>query len=253
MKMSTAGLSDLVADGEDLALRLPVLELLFDEASDVAFFVKDRDGRYLSVNQSLAERHGFADKQEMIGKRPSDVCPGPFGAVPSERDAKILRTGQPLINHLEMQWQRPHKPCWCLTTKLLLRDEGDVVGLVGFSRDLRESVSLDEIPSGLALVLDRFEQNFSEPTSPSLLAREAGMSASRFARMIKRVFGVTPSQYISRTRINQAARLLRESDASVAEIALQAGFTDHSAFTRKFRSAMGATPSVYREALEGGE
>ena len=39
-----------------------------------------------------------------------------------------------------MQWQRPHKPCWCLTTKLLLRDEGDVVGLVGFSRDLRESV-----------------------------------------------------------------------------------------------------------------
>ena len=68
MKMSTAGLSDLVADGEDLALRLTVLELLFDEASDVAFFVKDRDGRYQSVNQSLAERHGFADKQEMIEK-----------------------------------------------------------------------------------------------------------------------------------------------------------------------------------------
>jgi PAS domain S-box-containing protein len=251
--MSTAGFSDLVADGEGLALRLPVLEMLFDEASDVAFFVKDRDGRYLSVNSSLAERHGFPNKEEMIGKRPSDVCPGPFGAVPSEQDAKILQTGQPLINHLEMQWQRPHKPCWCLTTKLPLRDRDEVVGLVGFSRDLRESVPLDEIPPGLALVLDRFEQDFAEPTSPSMLAREAGLSASQFARIMKRVFGVTPTQFISRTRINQAARLLRESDASVAEIALQAGFTDHSAFTRKFRSAMGATPTAYREALQDGE
>lgn len=249
MDLSTAGTSDLFGEGENLAVRISVLEELFDEAPEVAFFVKDREGRYLAVNRSLAERHGISNKRDLIGKRPAEVCPGAFGAVPSEQDARVLTTGRPLVNHLEMQWQLPHRPCWCLTTKLPLRNGNEVVGVVGFSRDLQESVSVEEIPPGLALALDGFESDCSAVTSPSSLARAAGMSPSRFARVMKRVFGVTPSQYISRARITTAARLLRETGLGISEVALEVGFSDHSAFSRAFRAAMGATPSEYRDAL----
>lgn len=248
MKISTKAICDLLSLDDGLALSAGVLERLFDEASDVAFFVKDRAGRYLVVNRSLAERHGFSDKAQLMGKTPGEVCPGPFGEVPTEQDARLLKNGRPMVNHLEMQWLRPHRPCWCLTTKLPLRDAtGKIIGLVGFSRDLREFVPMTDVPADLALALDAFERDYSEPASTSLLAERAGMSAARFARLMKRIFGVTPSQYISRTRINAAARLLRNSDNSVAEVAYACGFGDHSAFTRAFRTAMGITPTQYRE------
>ena len=248
MKISTNGICDLLNVEGGLALNTGVLETLFDEASDVAFFIKDSEGRYLVVNRSLAERHGFSDRELLLGKTPDEVCPGPFGEVPSEQDARVLKSGRPMVNHLEMQWLRPHHPCWCLTTKLPLRDAaGKTLGLVGFSRDLREPVPMADVPADLALALDAFERDFGEPASTSLLARRAGMSAARFARVMKRIFGVTPTQYISRTRIDAASRMLRTSDGSIAEIAHACGFGDHSAFTRAFRTAMGLTPTQYRE------
>jgi AraC-like DNA-binding protein len=63
---------------------------------------------------------------------------------------------------------------------------------------------------------------------------------------MKRYFGLTPSQYIAKTRITAASRLLRETDQSVADIALSCGFYDHSAFTRTFGKMTGTTPSRLR-------
>jgi hypothetical protein len=117
----------------------------------VAFFVKDARESYLVVNDSLIARHGLKSKSEAIGKRPCDICSGEFGRLPTEQDVKILRTGKPLIEHLEMHWYRPHKPVWCLTTKLPIRGSGGaVVGLIGFSRDVRARVERHEIPSDFA-------------------------------------------------------------------------------------------------------
>lgn len=249
MKMSTDDLSDLLARGDESFVNVEVLERLFDEAPDVAFFIKDEEGRYLSVNQSLVERHGFSRKNEMTGKRPSDICPGAFGEVPAEQDAKVISSGRALVNHLEMQWLQPHRPCWCLTTKLPLRRGSKVIGLVGFSRDLREEIPVEDIPGELALALEKLEKQCGEKWTPAILAKDAGMTAPRLARLMKRVFGVTSSQYISRTRIQVASRMLRESNASIATIALDCGFSDHSAFTRAFRSTMGLAPTQYREQM----
>jgi AraC-like DNA-binding protein len=224
-----------------------VLENLFDQVPDVAFFVKDAGGLYLTVNESLVARHGLAAKSQVIGRRPRDICPGDFGGIPSQQDAAVLRTGKPIVDHLELHWYAPHKPGWCLTTKLPLRDAGGaVVGLIGISRDVRAPVQTGEVPPGLAAALNRFEVNPAEQTTPATLARRAGLSPHRFARLMKRLFGVTPSQFIAKTRITLASRLLRESDQSVASIALTCGFYDHSAFTRAFRKLTGVAPSRAR-------
>ena len=221
--------------------------MLFDQSTDVAFFIKDASGRYVTVNQSLVERHGLRQKSQVLGKRPSDICPGDFGRIPAAQDATVLRTGRPMLDHLELHWYRPHKPGWCLTTKLPLRDaSGSVVGLIGISRDVRTPIETRDIPVEFAAALDAFENNVADHVTPSMLARRAGLSPHRFARLMKRFFGLTSSQFIAKTRIAAGSRLLRETDQSVADIALSCGFYDHSAFTRMFRAMTGVTPTQFR-------
>ena len=224
-----------------------VLENLFDQVPDVSFFVKDLTGRYTAVNASLVARHGLRDRSQVLGKRPRDICPGEFGGIPSQQDAAVLRTGRPILDHLEMHWYAPHQPGWCLTTKLPIRDgTGAIVGLIGISRDVRSPIQTYEIPPKVAEALNHFEINMADPITPAMLARRAGLPPHGFARLMKRFFGLTPSQFIAKARITVASRLLRETDDSVADIALSCGFYDHSAFTRAFRKVTGRTPSQLR-------
>lgn len=228
-------------------VEVALLEKLFDLSPDVAFFLKDSAGRYVAVNESLVARHGLKSKSQVIGKCPRDICLGDFGRIPTEQDQRVLRTGRPLVDHLEMQWHRPNDPVWCLTTKLpILDSDGTVVGLIGFSRDIRIPVEQDEIPADFASALGEFEQSLSAEVTPAWLARRSKLPSQRLARLMKRLFGLTPSQFITKSRIAAASRMLRDPDCSVAEIAHACGFYDHSAFTRAFRSATGMTPSAFR-------
>jgi len=159
----------------NLSIAAVVLAELFDHAPELAFFVKDGEGRYVAVNDSLVKRHGYRHKSQVLGRRPCDICPGDWGRLPAEQDAQVLRAGKPLVDHLERQWYLPGKPVWCLTTKLPLRDAaGQVTGLIGVSRDARAPVDPRGVPAALASALERFETNLAEPISPTLLARRAG-------------------------------------------------------------------------------
>jgi PAS domain S-box-containing protein len=232
----------------NLALAAEVLAELFDHAPDLAFFIKDGAGRYLAVNESLVKRHGYRHKSQVLGRRPCDICPGDFGRLPANQDAHVLRTGKPLLDHLEQQWYLPRRPVWCLTTKLPLRDAtGKMIGIVGISRDVRAPMDPRNIPRELATVLETFENNLAEAVTPTTLAQRAGLTPPKFARLMRRFFDLTPSQFVSKTRLAAAARLLRETDKGVSELAHECGFYDHSAFSRAFHSAMGVTPSAYRE------
>ena len=223
------------------------IEQIADLMHDTAFFIKDAAGRYLVVNRSLVERHGLGQKSQMIGRRPCDVCPGDFGRIPTEQDAQVLRTGRPIIERLELFWRRPNVPVWGLTSKLPIRDEhGRVTGLIGISKDLTSLVNREEVSPAVAQSLRHLETAYDRPVSPSSLARKARMSAARFARVIRRIHGLSPMQLITKTRITVGCRLLRETDASVADIALECGFSDHSAFTRAFRAVTGMPPTEHR-------
>lgn len=230
------------------SIDLELLATLFDRATDVAFFVKDAEGRYLAVNQSLVDRHGLIHKEDVLGKRPIEICAGDFGRVPTDQDSNVIQTGIPLVDHLEMQWHRPNEPVWCLTTKLpIVAEDGRVLGLIGFSRDIRFQVDIEDIPREFAKALDYFEVNLHELKSPSVLAKRSNMTLQRLSRLTKRLYGLTPGQLITKTRIAAASRSLLESQASISEIAHGCGFCDQSAFTRSFRSATGATPSQFKK------
>ena len=82
-------------------------------------------------------------------------------------------------------------------------------------------------------------------------AAEVGLSAFHFLRLFARVIGVTPHQYLVRSRLRHAARLLADDTRSVTDIALDVGFADLSNFVRTFHRAAGVSPRRFRQAAKG--
>ena len=82
-------------------------------------------------------------------------------------------------------------------------------------------------------------------------AAQADISPFHFLRLFANVLGVTPHQYLVRSRLRHAARLLTDDDRSVTDIAYDVGFGDLSNFVRTFRRAAGVSPRAFREASRG--
>ena len=96
--------------------------------------------------------------------------------------------------------------------------------------------------------LRHIEAHCEDVLSIDELARQAAMSPYHFLRTFRAVVGMTPHQYVLRTRLHRAALLLRRTTQPVAGIAFDCGFGDLSTFNRRFKRVMGASPSEYRGA-----
>ena len=80
-------------------LALP-LQRLFDDLPNIVFFIKDRAGRYLAVNRTMVERCGFSQKDEVLGRRPSDLFPAPLAAHYERQDQRVVRSGRAVLDQL---------------------------------------------------------------------------------------------------------------------------------------------------------
>jgi AraC family transcriptional regulator len=82
-------------------------------------------------------------------------------------------------------------------------------------------------------------------------AAQVGLSPFHFLRLFTRVLGVTPAQYVIRSRLGRAARLLAEEARSITDVAAEVGFGDLSNFVRTFHRAAGVSPRRFRQASRG--
>jgi AraC-like DNA-binding protein len=78
------------------------------------------------------------------------------------------------------------------------------------------------------------------------IAAEAGLSPYHFLRLFANVLGVTPHQYLVRSRLRHAARLLSQEERAITDVAFDVGFGDLSNFVRTFRRAAGVSPGEFR-------
>ena len=81
------------------------------------------------------------------------------------------------------------------------------------------------------------------------LAREAGMSRSRFAERFRALLGVAPMAYLSEWRLQKALAMLDDTRSSVQQIAVETGYQSPAAFTRAFAGRFGLPPTEYRRTL----
>lgn len=95
------------------------------------------------------------------------------------------------------------------------------------------------------------ELDAGRPLSLCDLASSAATSPYHFLRTFRQVAGMTPYQFLLRTRLHRAAVRLRTSDTAISTIAFDAGFNDLSTFNRRFRREMGEAPGAYRAGRTG--
>jgi len=95
------------------------------------------------------------------------------------------------------------------------------------------------------------EANSAGPIGLEAAAKQAGLSPFHFLRIFSKVLGVTPHQYLVRSRLKHAAKLLAQEETPVTDVALDVGFADLSNFVRTFRRAAGVSPRGFRKAARG--
>ncbi|MDW3176318.1 MAG: AraC family transcriptional regulator [Acidimicrobiia bacterium] len=225
------------------------LIVLFETLINVMFSVKDLDGRYVEVNSAFVRRTGKRSKRDVIGTRATDHFVAELANRYEEQDREVFETGEPLIDQLELIRRPNGELGWYLTTKLPVADEADrttLVGLVSVSRDLyapsAENIALERLQDVVAHV----RENLQSTIRVSTLAELAGCSESQLERRMRKVFGLSATQYVLRVRVDAAAKLLVETDTPLAEIATMCGFYDQPNFTRRFARLTNATPAQFR-------
>ncbi len=97
----------------------------------------------------------------------------------------------------------------------------------------------------LAAVIRTMEENIEEPMSPSVLARDVGLSTRQLERLFRRYLNRSPKRYYMELRLQRARNLLMQTDMSVINVALACGFTSPSHFSKCYRAQYDITP--YRE------
>src|SRR6266542_210510 len=91
--------------------------------------------------------------------------------------------------------------------------------------------------------VEQIARNLDEALDLETLARSACLSPFHFHRVFRGMTGETPLELIRRLRMERAAARLIESDGAITEIAFDAGYETHEAFTRAFRECFSTSPS----------
>jgi transcriptional regulator GlxA family with amidase domain len=140
---------------------------------------------------------------------------------------------------------------WYLSSKIPLFDRNDkVIGIAGAMRDVEKASDILAPYRELEAVLNYLLTHYEEKIDFHGLARLASLSLSQLDRRFKRLFQLTPQQFLLRVRLNAACQMLTSTEKGISQIALQTGFYDQSYFTKHFRRQMGATPTAYRRKYQ---
>ncbi|KTC40001.1 AraC family transcriptional regulator [Pseudomonas sp. ABAC61] len=233
-------------DIDSLLASMELIIPLLDCIPNAVFFIKDLQARYLSANLTLAQRCGFKNIQPLLGKTSAEVFPVMLGPVYTEQDQRVLRQGITIKGQLELHLYGSREPGWCLTHKLPLHGRnGEIIGMAGISLDLQAARDTHPAYERLAAVDRHIREHYSEAIRLEDLTRIANLSIAQLERYCKRIFHLTPRQMIHKARLEHASRLL-VTEEPITEVALQCGYTDHSAFSRQFKALTGLSPRQFR-------
>lgn len=237
--LQDAFVAELSNPGEWLAL--------FDCLPEVYFFAKDRHGRFMLMNAAELRLHGLTAPEQMIGKTDFDFHPRHLAEQYVREDQRVMDAGQTLPHQVWLVGDAAGDLRWFISSKTPLRGrDGRVIGVAGVMRDFRRTESLLRPYQELEGVLSHVLEHYASRLRIEDLAGMVHLSVSQFDRKFKRLFGMTPQQYILRVRINAASQALLHSDRTIAAIADETGFYDQSSFTKQFVRHAGQTPRQFR-------
>lgn len=125
--------------------------------------------------------------------------------------------------------------------------EGCIFEVLAEALRSRVSTAETKFPRWLRQTEEFLHANFSQSLVFEDVAKVAAVHPVHLARVFRQRYGCTVGEYVRRLRIEFALRQLSETDLALSEIAISAGFSDHSHFARTLKSFVGVTPSEYRK------
>lgn len=184
----------------------------------------------------------------MIAKTDHDFSPRDLADQYVAEDRRVMQTGRPVVNQAWLIPDDRDSLKWYLSSKIpLLGRSGKVIGIAGAMRDVEKASNLLAPYQEMERVLAYLFTRHAEKIDFRHLAQLASLSVSQLDRRFKRLFQLTPQQFLLRVRVNAACQMLVATDRSILQIALRAGFYDQSYFTKHFRRQMAVTPMAYRK------
>lgn len=128
----------IILKTQHLELERQMLETAFSQSPDY-LYVKDRDSRFITVNENMIRLYRYRATAEMVGLSDFDLQRPPLAEELYHREQEVMRTGVPLIDSPEHIAGRD-----LLASKVPLRDKGGrVIGLAGITRDVTERAVLE--------------------------------------------------------------------------------------------------------------
>lgn len=98
---------------------------------------------------------------------------------------------------------------------------------------------------------EEIRKNFSKANTIEEIITDVPASRRNLVRRFKQVTGITPIEYLQKTRIEAAKQLLEQSRYSILEVMLESGYNDLKTFRTLFKKTVGMTPKMYREKFSG--
>lgn len=235
-------LNDLI---RSLNMFAPVLQVL----PSTVFFVKNTQAQYVYANDTLLHRLQLPDMAALIGKTSEDLFQSEWGQHYTQQDREVLSEGKTISNKLELHTYASGELGWCITHKMPVRNpQGEVIAMLGVSVDVETNDSnRPELNKKIALIEKYIAGHFDQSIKMKDLEAVSRLSTAQIERYFKKIFHITPSQYIQKVRI-EAAMAMLETGLSVTEISARCGYADHSAFTRQFKALVGLSPSEFKKS-----
>ena len=149
---------------EEALVREQYLTRALTENTPDSIYFKDRENRYIRMNEALARHLGLESPEQGIGKSDYDFFAGKFAAKTQADEERVMQTGLAMVGMEELELWPDGREAWTSTTKLPLRNlEGKIVGTIGMSRDITERKRTEEEVRRLAEELeDRVRERTAE-------------------------------------------------------------------------------------------
>lgn len=132
-----------------------LLQIFMDNIPDTVYF-KDRESRFVRINAAQARMLGVSSPQEAIGKTDLEYMPPGIAKAALEEEKRIIETREPLLNRIEFNPTLDGQLRWLSATKVPIRDAaGDVIGIIGISRDVTEQKLAQEYEQNRRAMLEK--------------------------------------------------------------------------------------------------
>lgn len=229
---------------------LDLMEAMMSEIPDVIFAVKDHNLRYIAGNQAMLNLCGVTSRSAFIGKQARDFFSNEAQQRYETLDEHVFRTGRAAKEVLDLTHRLRGPAVWVVLSRWPAIPPGGRTpfGIVIMGRVLSDANRKHPIYHRVAVAAEHIEKHYGADLDVTTLARLAGVSIVRLERDFVEVFGLTPLRYLTKIRLEAAIQMMANGQ-QIADAAIACGYSDQSAFARRFKAATGMSPREYRRTF----